>query len=1258
MKLGKTVKVQVLITVFFLSDLIAFAQLAQGNLIKNNFFDNRSQFELNNADILNNNTVNLDSKSSNLKGIDGSQKFDNSLREIIKSGANLSRSDLKRVKVIILFDSDISKEKRVKIIESLFNDWDIIYNYNIIPGVCLECSIIDLKEIGPLLAEFAEISVIHESKVFIPQIIDPKLSDLNADEHSNWWLSAIGANNLLYDGSGVKVAVVDTGIYSHPGLNIVQSRNFVTGESTYQDLNGHGTHVAGIIGGNGAGSSGRYRGVASGVSLISARVGDSRGGIDESDAIEAIEWCTTTAGANIISMSFGSASPNASDPISLAIESATKLGVVCVAAAGNSGPFYFTGSSPASSISSISVGAIDRNNNLALFSSWGPTYTYLGYPSLVAPGVNVISTNAKESAISREMQFLGDYFDFDEDADYVPLTGTSMACPMVAGACAILLQAYPSLTPEAVKIALLKGAKKLSNEDGSEFLESGAGLINVSASLNYLAGLGPNKNATAKIFPDLIPFKPYDLVQFPGDLQKFNLTVISGKDNSLNLLFPSSINGLKVSVDKSNLIFNEAGVKFVTLGLELEDNAEPGTRTFLLNLTVGAQIYDVANITINVRLPKRRVLMESFHGMNDWMPQISFPQIEFYDAIRDLYDMNISVDFRMEHWTPDYNKDEDNELLTDELVFQYDLVILQNPILPYAPSEIDCLKRYFESGGNILLLGTRYQNLCVENVNELISELGVGIQIAESNVVSDSWVGLGAIIYGQDVNIFNSTEIFNGVNKFYWYYGCNFETSLSARAIASINGKTVAAVYNGSAQGKGNFLAFGDLYWLAEDYKLSSYAQDHHKLLENVMNFLVPLDLVSLSIKVSAFRSTSSRVNITIYAVNQTTELPVQSSILNSFVRVSIKGDAYYEEIDAISLSDGISINTTYNLPAPSRTPYTIFANLTVNSKVVNVTSKVLFYEVIKVPRINSVSISEDTVTRTGSDKVNINATLNGPNCIVNAYMALYSRSYYNSDKSKNKTISLTSNLNSYSATFAPVASDPSGYAILYILPKNQSSNYLSWSSPRISFQILNNAPQFDMANSFMTYEEAEDVPFQSLTGLYFKAFQDSEFEFEVLAKDSVSYEDSSSEIRIFVNFFVCLITFDGRSSIIYPKFLLSNEMHYDSNKGKSIGTFTIPSELTYDSIAGTKTISSETDYADGGFYIGILRLYAWDSEGNYAYFTIFVDISEAEESEEEVSSPNFIVSILLIGAALILIGTVVAFLIYSKIHSRKKNHF
>ncbi|GAH13162.1 unnamed protein product, partial [marine sediment metagenome] len=111
-------------------------------------------------------------------------------------------------------------------------------------------------------------------------------------------------------------------------------------------------------------------------------------------------------------------------------------------------------------------------------------------------------------------------------------------------------------------------------------------------------------NNIAKITPNELPIKPYDLLNFPGDYQVYNLTVISGKNNTLDINYPTNIDGISLSVDKSQINFTDAGVGFVALGAEINSNAAPGTRSFEINITSGVRLYDKVIVSIDVRLPE------------------------------------------------------------------------------------------------------------------------------------------------------------------------------------------------------------------------------------------------------------------------------------------------------------------------------------------------------------------------------------------------------------------------------------------------------------------------------------------------------------------------------------------------------------------------------------------------------------------------------------------------------------------------------
>ncbi|GAH97146.1 unnamed protein product, partial [marine sediment metagenome] len=140
-------------------------------------------------------------------------------------------------------------------------------------------------------------------------------------------------------------------------------------------------------------------------------------------------------------------------------------------------------------------------------------------------------------------------------------------------------------------------------------------------------------------------------------VQEFNLTVISGTNNTLNVNHTSYVDGISLSLDKSQIIFNNAGVQFVALRVEINANATPGLQTFELNITSGMRVYDTITISTDVRFPEHKILMESYHGLNDWFPELSFYQMNSYAWMRDISQMNISIDYLAEYWTPNYDSD-------------------------------------------------------------------------------------------------------------------------------------------------------------------------------------------------------------------------------------------------------------------------------------------------------------------------------------------------------------------------------------------------------------------------------------------------------------------------------------------------------------------------------------------------------------------------------------------------------------------------
>ncbi|WP_105971687.1 S8 family peptidase [Streptomyces geranii] len=253
-----------------------------------------------------------------------------------------------------------------------------------------------------------------------------------------------------YDGKGVKVAVLDTGVDgTHPDLRgrIDAARNFSESADTV-DRVGHGTHVASTVAGSGAKSGGKYKGVAPGARLISGKVLDDSGYGEESGIIAGAQWAVAQ-GAKVINLSLGGPDGPGDDPLEQAVnELSASSGALFVIAAGNDGPAAGTVGSPGSAAAALTVGAVDRDDTMADFSSRGPTADGSLKPDITAPGVDIVAAKAAEGT------------EGDPAADgYVSMSGTSMATPHVAGAAAILAQRHPDWTGERLKAALTGSAK-------------------------------------------------------------------------------------------------------------------------------------------------------------------------------------------------------------------------------------------------------------------------------------------------------------------------------------------------------------------------------------------------------------------------------------------------------------------------------------------------------------------------------------------------------------------------------------------------------------------------------------------------------------------------------------------------------------------------------------------------------------------------------------------------------------------------------
>ncbi|MEU7027922.1 S8 family serine peptidase [Streptomyces sp. NPDC046275] len=270
-----------------------------------------------------------------------------------------------------------------------------------------------------------------------------------------------------FDGTGTTVAVLDTGADAeHPDLQgrIAAQQNFTDSDTT-GDRQGHGTHTLSTVGGSGAASGGKKKGVAPGARLLNGKVLNDGGSGATSWIIAGMEWAVAQ-GADVVSMSLGDPSrTDCSDPMSTATEElARSTDTLFVIAAGNTGPGGNTVSAPGCAPGALTVGAVDRDDSTASFSSRGPTANaaHTLKPEIAAPGVGISAAAAGGRGVYA----------------YQSMSGTSMATPHVAGAAAVLKQRHPDWTAQRIKAALVSSADSGVPGDARE---TGGGRLDVRA---------------------------------------------------------------------------------------------------------------------------------------------------------------------------------------------------------------------------------------------------------------------------------------------------------------------------------------------------------------------------------------------------------------------------------------------------------------------------------------------------------------------------------------------------------------------------------------------------------------------------------------------------------------------------------------------------------------------------------------------------------------------------------------------------------
>lgn len=278
-----------------------------------------------------------------------------------------------------------------------------------------------------------------------------------------------------YTGAGVGIAILDTGIIMHPDFQsrVLDFRDFTAGRTNPYDDNGHGSHIAGIIAGDGSASFGRYRGVAPNSHLVAVKVLDRRGNGNTADVLRALDFIIANRavyGLRIVNISIGTvpkAAGGERTELLQAVERAWDAGLIVVVAAGNNGPEPMTVTTPGISRKVITVGSSDddveqtfRSSGYKNYSGRGPTPFCIVKPEIVAPGANITSCSNVSGA-------------------YCKKSGTSMATAVATGCLAVLLEKYPDMSNRDVKLRLYERCVDLGKPKNWQ----GWGMVNLNTLL-------------------------------------------------------------------------------------------------------------------------------------------------------------------------------------------------------------------------------------------------------------------------------------------------------------------------------------------------------------------------------------------------------------------------------------------------------------------------------------------------------------------------------------------------------------------------------------------------------------------------------------------------------------------------------------------------------------------------------------------------------------------------------------------------------
>ncbi len=360
-------------------------------------------------------------------------KLDKSIIDIMRKNGKFDR----RLAGVLGTQEDAHALVRVRNplhLSLLERNFDVTSIYPFIRSVGIRCTLRDAIR----LERMQEVEYVSaQGRVFT---LDAPSSHISVEDELKSGNASLFKLPLELDGSGVTMCVMDTGVSPHSDLSIPRERivhfvDMINEENEPYDDNGHGTFVAGVACGNGTLSGGKIIGVAPRANIVGIKVIGSSGESGAFKILDGMQWLFDNFrqyGIKVVCMSFGAEPLSYADPLKLGADMLARSGLIVVAASGNSGENSLK--SPAISSEVIAVGAVNRDDSVAPFTSRGE-YMGVTRPDVFADGVDV-----KGLCVG---------------GTYSTMSGTSVSAPYVAGACCLLCQKYKNLSPAQAKNAII-----------------------------------------------------------------------------------------------------------------------------------------------------------------------------------------------------------------------------------------------------------------------------------------------------------------------------------------------------------------------------------------------------------------------------------------------------------------------------------------------------------------------------------------------------------------------------------------------------------------------------------------------------------------------------------------------------------------------------------------------------------------------------------------------------------------------------------